>query len=216
MKLSKASSPGAPDVELRADAKRNRDRLLAAADAAFSARGADTSLDDIARQAQVGIGTLYRHFPTREALLAATCDARLLSLAGKSRARATTSPGREALRSFLADLVLCTCVYRGLAAALKIVLESGSAGCHATTAEGRRLLASAKRAGEIRRDVSFDDIVCMVAGIAMAASQDAKGTRRISKLVDMFVDGLSASCAAATAPRAGSAASRSPKQRRRV
>ena len=212
MKPAKPSSPSVPDVELRADAKRNRDRLLIAADAAFSERGADVSLDEIAKRAQVGIGTLYRHFPTREALLAATCDARLLLLVEKSRARAATSAGRDAVRRFLEELVLCSCMYRGLAASLKMVLQSGTPGCHATSAEGKRLLASAKQAGEIRRDVSFDDIVCMVAGISLASSQDAKGTRQISRLVDVFVDGLSV--VGETAPAAKAGAARASKRHR--
>jgi AcrR family transcriptional regulator len=74
---------------LRADATRNRERLLVAADAVFLEQGAAASLDDVAKRASVGIGTLYRHFPTREALLGAACDARLLSIAESSRARDT-------------------------------------------------------------------------------------------------------------------------------
>lgn len=178
---------------LRADARRNREGLLTAADAVFAERGADASLDEIAKRAQVGIGTLYRHFPTREALLAAACDARLLTLAQESRAREAALPARDALRRFLEALVRHTSMYRGLAASLKVVLASGSPGCHATTQEGRRLLLRAKRAGEARRDASFADVVCMIAGIALAASQDAAGARRVSRLVEMFVDGLCAS-----------------------
>lgn len=190
MKNTRPSQPDAPAGGLRADARRNRERLLAAADALFTERGADASVDDIAKRAQVGIGTLYRHFPTREALLAAACDARLLSLADESRAREAALPTRDALHQFLEELVRHASMYRGLAASLKVVLESGSPGCHATTAEGRRLLLRAKRAGEVRSDVSFDDVVCMIAGISLAASQDAAGARRIPRLIEMFVDGM--------------------------
>ncbi|MFP4893655.1 TetR/AcrR family transcriptional regulator [Paraburkholderia sp. EG304] len=84
MKSKRSTTDEAP---LRADAARNRQRILEAADALFLERGAEASLDDIAKRANVGIGTLYRRFPTRDALLAATSDERLLSLAEASRAR---------------------------------------------------------------------------------------------------------------------------------
>lgn len=176
---------------LRADAKRNRERLLVAAEAVFLERGADASLDDVAKRAKVGIGTLYRHFPTRDALLGAACDARLLALAERSRGRdADRLPG-DSLRRFLEDLVRYATVYRGLAASLGVVLNNGTPGCHATSEEGRRLLLRAQRARAVRRDVSFDDLVC----IATAASLAALGTptrRRVAHLVALFVDGLGA------------------------
>jgi len=173
---------------LRADAKRNRDKLLAAADGMFSERGADASLDDIARRAKVGIGTLYRHFPTREALLAAACDERLLALAKKSRMRqASMAPG-DALRAFLEDVVRHASMYRGLATSFGIVLQNGSPGCHATTEVGLELLEHAQRAGQIRRDVEFEDVVCIATAISLAASQSP--ARRTRRMVAMFIDGL--------------------------
>ncbi|WP_394825790.1 TetR/AcrR family transcriptional regulator [Pendulispora albinea] len=179
-----------PERGLRADAKRNRDKLLAAAEAVFTEHGAEASLDDVAKRAGVGIGTLYRHFPTREALLAAACDERLLALAERSRDHRASSR-TAALRSFLEELVRHASVYRGLAASLGVVLQSGSPGCHAATEEGQRLLALAQRSGEVRRDVDFDDVVCMATAVSLAATQHAGDARRVHRLVTLFVDGLS-------------------------
>ncbi|RKH52795.1 TetR/AcrR family transcriptional regulator [Corallococcus interemptor] len=175
---------------LRADARRNRERLLAAAHAVFSERGADASLGDVAKRAEVGIGTLYRHFESREALLAATCDERLLLLARESRERSESLPTLEALRVFLAELVHCGGMYKGLAASLGIVLKNHTVGCDATTAEGERLLKAAQREGEVRSDVLLDDVVCMAMAISLAAAENGSDPKRIPRLTGMFFDGL--------------------------
>jgi AcrR family transcriptional regulator len=186
-------SPIVPVRKLRADAKLNREKLLAAADAAFTELGAGASMDEIARRAGVGIGTLYRHFPSHQELLAATCDKRLLALAQKGLARATPGAAATALESFLEQLVVHAGTYRGLAASFGVVLQNGSPGCHATTEAGERLLKQAQIEGGIRRDVQFGDVVCMATAISLTASQDPSNARRIPRLVAMFVDGLRAS-----------------------
>ncbi len=193
-KAAQLATTPTPARGLRADARRNRERLLTVAHELFGARGADVSLDDIAREAQVGIGTLYRHFPTREALLAATCDDRLLALA-EGRA-APHGKAADALQTFLESLVRHAGMYRGLATSLGVVLKNGSPGCHAATTAGERLLAQAQDAGEVRRDVDFDDVVCMATAISLATAEDS---RRVHRLVAMFLDGLR------TAPRVTSA-----------
>jgi AcrR family transcriptional regulator len=176
--------------ELRADAQRNRERILVAAEEVFLERGASASLEDVAKRAGVGIGTLYRRFPTREALLAATYNARFLSLAETSRARdAELDPG-SAVRAYLEELVTNTSIYRGLAASLGAVLQTGTPGCHATTEEGHRLLRRAKKAGAIRRDVSFDDLVYVATAISLAVEQDKSSKSRVAHLVDLFIDGI--------------------------
>ena len=174
----------------RADAARNRTLLLTAAEALFKECGAGVSLDDIARQAGVGIGTLYRHFPTREALLAAACDERLFALAETSRARDATMGAGAAFRAYLIDLIRNTAMYSGLAASLGIVLRNGSPGCHAALEEGLRLLSRAQRARDIRSDVSIEDVVCIATAIALAAAEDARPKTHIERLVTMFVDGI--------------------------
>jgi AcrR family transcriptional regulator len=187
MKSTKSTVEEAP---LRADAARNRQRILEAAEALFIERGADASLDEIAKRANVGIGTLYRRFPTRDALLAATSDERLLALAEKSRARDVALDPGASIRTFIKELVYHASHYRGLAMVLGTVLREGTAGCHAGREEGRRLLQRAQKAGVVRKDVSIDDLVCVVTAIAVAVEQSDSPKSRVAHLVDLFLDGI--------------------------
>lgn len=177
-------------ISLRADAQRNRERILAAAEDVFLEKGATVTLDDVAKRAGVGIGTLYRRFPTREELLAATYSARFVAFAASSR---DADHGRDplgALRRYLEQLVGHTNVYRGLAAMLGTVLQIGTPGCVATSAEGQRLLANAQAADVVRTDVSFDDIVCVATAISLATEQQASPKEHIAHLVDVFLNGM--------------------------
>jgi AcrR family transcriptional regulator len=178
------------DTPLRADAQRNRQRLLAAAEEVFVERGADASMEDVAKRAGVGIGTLYRRFPTRDALLAAAYSERFLSLAADSRERSTTLDPLAALRAYLHELVAQTTVYRGLATSLGAMLQSGTPGCDATSQEGRRLLRHAQKAGVVRRDVTFDDLVVVAMATSLAAEQAGSAKARIGHLIGLFVDGI--------------------------
>ncbi|WP_075256588.1 TetR/AcrR family transcriptional regulator [Herbaspirillum camelliae] len=183
--------PRIEEPSLRADAARNRERILAAAEEVFLERGSDASLDDIAKRAKVGIGTLYRRFPTREALLAAANDERLMALANASRRRDHKLQPADSVRAFVSDLVAHACHYRGLAAALGAVLKSGTPGCHASGEEVRRLLERAQNAGAVRKDVSFEDLVCMVVAISLSVEQGSTTKPRIAHLTDLFLDGIS-------------------------
>ena len=176
---------------LRADAQQNRERILAAAEDVFLERGAGASLEEVAKRAGVGIGTLYRRFPTREMLLAAAYNARLLSFADASRARDADLDSLSAVRAYLEGLVMNTIIYRGLAVSLGTVLQSGTPGCHATTEEGRRVLRCGQEAGTIRRDVTFDDLGCVATAISLATEQDDSLKPRIAHLVGLFLDGIS-------------------------
>jgi AcrR family transcriptional regulator len=173
-------------------ARRNRERLLTAADELFSEQGADASMEDIARRAKVGIGTLYRHFSTREELLAATVEDGLLALAKKGRPLAESTSTANALAKFLEALVEHASTYRGLAASLGLVLQHDTPGCQEANDTGKRLLADAQATGEIRRNVEFADLVCMVTAIGLAAQENPSDRARVRRLVGMFVDGLRA------------------------
>lgn len=175
---------------LRADAQKNRERILLAAEAVFKEKGASASLEDVARRAGVGIGTLYRRFPTREVLLAATYNARFLSFAEESRARDNELDAGSAVRAYLEEIVMHTMVYRGLAASLGTVLQSGTPGCHATSDEGRRLLQRAQQAGVLRDDVTFEDLVYVATAICLTVEQDGSPKTRIVHLVDLFLNGI--------------------------
>jgi AcrR family transcriptional regulator len=178
------------EAGLRADAERNRQRILVAAEEAFLERGADVPLEEVAKRAKVGIGTLYRRFPTREALLAATSNERFLSIAEMSRARDADGDPADAMRQFLEDLAMNTSVYQSLAASLGTVIQHGTPGCNAITAEGQRLLQRAQEAGIVRGDVSFDDIICVVSGIAIAVEKDSAPASRVAHLVDLLLTGM--------------------------
>ncbi|MCA0151360.1 TetR/AcrR family transcriptional regulator [Rossellomorea vietnamensis] len=175
---------------LRADAQRNRERILAAAEDVFLERGAGASLDDIAKRAGVGIGTLYRRFPTRDSLLAATYSDRFLSFAQASRERSAQLDPASAVRAYLEELALHTSVFRGLAVLLENVLQESTPGCHATSEEGLRLLNHAQKVGVIRSDISFDDLVYVVTAISLAVEQDGSPKSRIAHLVGLFLDGI--------------------------
>lgn len=175
---------------LRSDAQRNRERILAAAEEVFLERGANATLDDVARRAGVGIGTLYRRFPTREELLAATYSARFVAFAASSREADTGLDPLRALRRYLEQLVEHTNVYRGLATSLGTVLQAGTPGCIATSAEGHRLLTNGQAAGVVRADIGFEDIVCVATAIAMATEREPSPKAHIARLTDVFLNGI--------------------------
>ena len=175
---------------LRADAQKNRDRILAAAEKVFLEKGASASLDDVARTAEVGIGTLYRRFPTREDLLAAAYSARFLALAGASRQRAADLAPLGAIRAYLEELVHQTNIYRGLAASLETVLQIGTPGCLATTEEGMRLLERAQQVGAVNANVGFNDLICVATAISLATEREEADRARIVHLVNIFIGGI--------------------------
>ncbi|MFN3877270.1 MAG: TetR/AcrR family transcriptional regulator [Brevundimonas sp.] len=175
---------------LRADAQKNRERILAAAEEMFLEQGTGVSLEDVAKRAGVGIGTLYRRFPTREALLAGASNARFLSVAETSRLRGAKLDSSQALRAFLDDLIKNTNLYQSLALSLGAVLESGTPGCNAITAEGERLLRCGQEAGSIRQDVTFDDLVHVVVAISLSVERSASSRSRVPHLIDLLFQGI--------------------------
>lgn len=177
----------------RADAMRNRERVLAAAKAVFSQGGAAASLEAVAKQAGVGIGTLYRHFPTRESLYGAVYRReveQLVALAGALKAEATPV---EALRRWMHANVEFIATKKGMAAALALAVQ-GSSDLVARSVEQLTralgdLLQRAAAAGEIRADVGPDDVLRVVVGICY--TQDRPGWQAsVLHLVDIFIDGL--------------------------
>ncbi|WCE06258.1 TetR/AcrR family transcriptional regulator [Pseudoxanthomonas sp. JBR18] len=175
---------------LRADAQRNRERMLAAAERVFQAKGAGASLEDVAKEAGVGIGTLYRRFPTREELFAAVFSDKFLAFAERWRAREGELAPDKALRVYLVELIVQTNIYRDLAASVGTVLQSQTPGCDANARVAQQLLHSAKRAGLVRKEVSYDDIVVVITAVCLAAGQGANAKTRIRRLVDLFLGGI--------------------------
>jgi AcrR family transcriptional regulator len=178
---------------LRADARRNRERLLEAAAAAFSRDGATASLEDIARQAGVGVGTLYRHFPNRELLMEAIFRRDVTALTEGAHQLLDEMPPDEALAEFMQRFVAYVANKKGLATHLKSVLSEDAelfAYTHAQmNAAIGELLQAAVDAGRIRGDVAGTDVLRALSGVCLAS--DAPGWQdqacRISRLL---MDGL--------------------------
>jgi AcrR family transcriptional regulator len=177
---------------LRSDARQNRERILAAAEEVFMENGAAASLDAVAKRAGVGIGTLYRRFATRDALLAATYNDRLLAFAEQCRERTAELDHLSALRAYVEQLVVHINVYRGLAASIGVVLQSGTPGCAAIEDVGTALLKQAQVSCAIRTDLTFDDLVYMITAVSLAVEHEDSSRDRIAYFVGLFFDGIAA------------------------
>ncbi|MEV4245530.1 helix-turn-helix domain-containing protein [Streptosporangium canum] len=176
---------------MRADARRNYERLLAAARDAFAGHGTEASLEDIARSAEVGIGTLYRHFPTRRALIEAVLHDGIVTLDAQARELLESPSPEEALLEWLRHLMAHATTYRGLAVALMSSIRDPSSelhgSCETMRRNGDRLLAHAQRAGAIRPDITGVDLVKLVNAIAWAGEY---GENDADRLLDLVADGL--------------------------
>jgi AcrR family transcriptional regulator len=159
---------------MRADARRNRERLLQAAAVAFAEHGEGASLDDIAKRAGVGAGTLYRHFPTRQALLEAAYLDRIEAIAARAGVIAAERAPGEALVEWLGELAAGMIEVRGMKALLGTAVTAG--GSAVDTACGDclrgavgRLVRAAQEEGALRRDVEPIEVLRLVHGVATAA-----------------------------------------------
>jgi AcrR family transcriptional regulator len=177
----------------RADAARNRERVLEAAKAVFSAGGPEASLEAVARTAGVGIGTLYRHFPTREALFEAVYRREVQQLADLAERLKEEAEPVEALRQWMRSNVRFVATKKGMSAALALAAYKPSdlfsySFDQLTRAVGG-LLDRAIAAGEIREDISPEDLIRALVG--MCYMHDQPGWQKsVMRLVDVFIDGL--------------------------
>ncbi|MGV9555865.1 TetR/AcrR family transcriptional regulator [Streptomyces sp. NPDC003401] len=181
---------------MRADARRNYERLLTAAAEAFAEHGEGASLDDIAKRAGVGSGTLYRHFPTRQALLEAAYVDRIEALAVRADALAALLPPGEALVEWLNEVCVGTIQVRGMKALLgSAVTDAGSAAATVcgTTVQGAaaRLVEAAQREGTLRGDVEPVEVLRLAHGVATAAELANGDASAIRRYVSLLTEGLS-------------------------
>ncbi|MGC2277976.1 MAG: TetR/AcrR family transcriptional regulator [Candidatus Binatus sp.] len=179
--------------KLRADAVRNRERVLAAAKAVFRTGGADASLEAVARRAGVGIGTLYRHFPTREALYEAVYQHEVQQLWELAERLNDEASPVEALRRGMRAIVEFVATKKGMSAALALAV-TGSSELHARSSPrlekaARILLERAVAAGEIRSGIDPGDLMRAVVGMCLLHSQPG-WQANVLPLVDVLVDGL--------------------------
>jgi AcrR family transcriptional regulator len=173
----------------RADALRNHEKLVAAARAVFAEDGTSAPLEDVAERAGVGIGTLYRHFPTRQALLEAVYVDEVEAMARAADELSGLQPW-DALSLWLHQYVGFAATKRALNEALVEAAPDSTVllACRtALTRAGTALIERAQSAGVIRADTSFSDVVRMVAGIAMVPTEDPEQKER---LLDLALDGL--------------------------
>jgi AcrR family transcriptional regulator len=176
----------------RADAERNRERILEVAKEAFARDGASASLDDIAKRARVGPGTLYRHFPTREELLQSVYRSELEKLAAAQEKFAQTMPPIQALRAWLLLFVDAIAAKQLIAPALntllgdpKKVFESSYAKMHQAM---RALVKRGVESGEIRKDLDPTDLLHALVGVSnVATSHDWQQSAK--RLVDILIAG---------------------------
>jgi len=172
----------------RADARRNFDALLGAARDAFAGKGADASLEDIARQAGVGIGTLYRNFPTRQDLFNAVYFGEIEELCQAAEDVADLPPW-EALTTWLRRFVQYAATKRAIWESLNRDSDRFKTAREAIYAAGSPLFERAQEAGEARKDVSFDDLLRMVSGLTAAGFVDDDQRARV---LDIALDGVRA------------------------
>ncbi|WP_405902888.1 TetR/AcrR family transcriptional regulator [Streptomyces sp. NBC_00656] len=198
MAISTAGTPvRTPDRPMRADARRNYDRLLTEARNSFAEHGTDASLEDVARRAGVGIGTLYRHFPTRHALMSAVFQEAVASLITRSRELAGAEQPCTGLVEWLGALITHAGEYRGLAQALMSTCRdetSALSPCNVPLREaGSVLLARAQSSGAVRAEVSIDDLMQLTNAIALAAEQSPDDPELAERLLTLTLRGLSSS-----------------------
>ncbi|NYI04542.1 TetR/AcrR family transcriptional regulator [Allostreptomyces psammosilenae] len=206
-----APVPATPaERPLRADARRNRARLLEVAEGVFATQGTSASTEEIARQAGVGIGTVFRHFPTKEALLEAVFVGRLRRLAEEARALAETTDPRGAFFVFFTRVVDQAATKNAFADALT---EAGVDPRDAASEVGRELrdalgtlLAGAQRAGSVRADVGVPELIGLLIGTSRATEQAGDGEVRAG-ILRVVLDGLRPD-PAARPPSAGPPAAR--------
>jgi AcrR family transcriptional regulator len=173
----------------RADARANHDKLVAAARALFTEQGTSAPLEEVAERAGVGIGTLYRHFPTRQALLEAVYIDEVEAMARAATALAELPPW-DALSQWLHQYVGFAATKRALNEALMETDPNSDVllTCRtAITGAGTELVERAQRSGVVRSDTNFMDVVRMVGAIALVPTEDPEQKQR---LLELALDGL--------------------------
>ena len=180
---------------LRADAQRNRDKILTTAVRVFAEEGLNAHFERIAKEAGVGTGTLYRNFPTREILIEAAYRNEVARLCDAAPEFLATMPPREALRAWMGRFLDYSTAKRGMADALRAVIASGGDPYGHSKDMMLAALSSLRQAGvaagTIRPDISPADMLASLTGIALASGKPEQ-REQAERLLDLTLDGLSA------------------------
>ncbi|MFT3719661.1 TetR/AcrR family transcriptional regulator [Pseudorhodoferax sp.] len=178
---------------MRADAKKNYDHLLAVAHRVLAEQGADASLRDVARQAGVGLGTLYRHFPTREALLEALLRTHFDESAHRANELERSDDAGSALVTWIREAVAMTHHCSGTIALMVAAISDEDSALHASCvtlrAAGTRLLLRAQAEGVARSDMDGNDLFSLISALAWLADQPPL-VPRAEHLFDMMVGAI--------------------------
>jgi AcrR family transcriptional regulator len=190
---SEVPLPSSRARPLRVDAQRNRDRLLEIAVRVFSLDGPDVTLESIASEAEVGIGTLYRNFPTRQALIEAAYRSELARLCAGVPDLLLKMPPDVALRIWMDRFIDYLATKRGMADALRTVIASGG-NPYAQSRDSLleavgSLLKAGAETGQLRRDVNPADVMTGISGISLAAGTPEQRDQA-GRLLDLLLDGL--------------------------
>lgn len=184
----------APARPLRADAKRNYDAIVHVASEAFAQHGTQTSLDDIACKAGVGPGTLYRHFPSRDCLIAAALHDSLTELEAASEQLETADDTGKALDTWLFQLATHLRTYGGLPDSVAQAFRSESSPLRTSCVPLRTitstLLERAQQAGVARADASAGDVFALVSSLAWAADQRGDSDADLRRMLGLVTGGL--------------------------
>ncbi|MET7466229.1 TetR/AcrR family transcriptional regulator [Nonomuraea sp. NPDC005501] len=196
-------SPAPPGRPRRADARRNYDRILAAAASAVAEHGAEASLEEIARRAGVGSATLHRHFPSRQRLLEALFRDKVDALCAAARDLAGDPDPGQALVSWLHAVATHVVTNRGLAASLLHAAHDSDQGsdhdgdpvlgatCHTMIVDaGQEVLTRARQAGTVRADVSITELLRLVNAICLTVEDEPDGAAQADRLLALVLGGV--------------------------
>ena len=174
---------------MRSHARRNRERIIDAARDALTGTGQDTSLNEIARRAGVGIGTLFRHFPNRDALLEALTYDRTMALCADAAGLADAPDPAVALATWLRSLVTHMATYRGLSASLLAGTGLGNS-YQAIDAAASGLLTRAQQAGVVRADLDVPALISLAGAVSWLLEQSPAQAGRVDFVMSVLADGL--------------------------
>jgi AcrR family transcriptional regulator len=180
---------------LRADAQRNHDKLIAAAREVFAERGSEGSLDEIAKRAGVGPGTLYRHFPTREDLIDALMrDWTARVVADSEAAIEADLPARETLERWFVDLIRHLTLHRGAAAKLSAAMDDPTSPiyrkCQMLAEANDRVIGHLAEERELRQGVESRQVMRLVSGVATVADAAGISDEEVGSMLGIVIDGL--------------------------
>jgi AcrR family transcriptional regulator len=176
---------------MRADAQRNYDRLLEEATQAFMVHGTEVALEDIARHAGVGIGTLYRHFPDRYTLMNAVFEQEVVKINERARELLDAPDPVDALTQWLRSVAVHSTIYRGLAKAIMSAPDAKMPACKALLrSSGETLLRRAQDAGAVRTDTTIGDLLKLTNAIVLTAENNHDDKGLFGRLMALTVDGL--------------------------